>query len=451
MSEPHPPTARALALRVLLACRPGDAFVQDVLDRHLKQAPLSPADRRLATQLVYGVLRRRGTLDALLQPFCNRPRDRVEFAVREILRLGAYQLALLTQIPPHAALYETVNLADPRARPFVNGVLRALSRVLTPARADGPAADALPLAEGEYRRLSQAVLPDPSAHPVHYLASAFALPRWLVTRWLARHGWEECVRLGFWFVGQAALWLRCNTLKCDRPNLLTAFAEAGITAEAGEPAQAIRLPETHRVVDLPGYAEGWFTVQDESAQRVALALAPEPGSAVLDLCAAPGGKTTHLAELMRNRGRVVACDIRRERLDTLTELCQRLGVGIVEPFLIGADGEPPPGPFDAALVDVPCSNTGVLGKRPEVRWRLRAEDVNELAALQTRLLTRAAKRVRPGGVVVYSTCSIEPEENFGVVDAVLRERPDFVLEADEERRPGLPADGAYWARLRRGL
>jgi 16S rRNA (cytosine967-C5)-methyltransferase len=451
MSDTHPLTARSLALRVLLACRPRDAFVQDVLDRHLKEASLWPADRRLATQLVYGVLRRRGTLDALVQPFCNRPRDRVEPVVWEILRLGAFQLALLTQIPPHAALYETVNLAEPRARPFVNGILRALSRVLTDERTDRPAADVLPLTDGEYRRLARAALPDPAAHPVNYLASAFALPRWLVMGWLPRYGWDECVRLGFWFASQASLWLRCNTLKCDRPRLLAAFVEGGVRAEPGELPQAVRLPEAQRIPDLPGYAEGWFTVQDESAQRVAAALAPEPGSTVLDLCAAPGGKTTHLAELMQNRGRIVACDVRKERLDTLTELCQRLGVTVVEPCLIPADGEPPAGPFDAALVDVPCSNTGVLGKRPEIRWRLRAENVTELAALQMRLLTQAARRVRPGGVVVYSTCSIEPAENRRVVEAVLKERPDFALEADEERRPGLPADGAYWARLRCGL
>jgi 16S rRNA (cytosine967-C5)-methyltransferase len=451
MSETHLPTARSLALRVLLACRPRDAFVQDVLDRHLKETSLSPADRRLATQLVYGVLRRRGTLDALLQPFCKRPRERVEPTLWEILRVGAFQLALLTQIPPHAALYETVNLAEPRARPFVNGVLRALSRGLTAERTEQPAADALPLAKGEYRRLAKLVLPDPAAHPVNYLAAAFALPRWLVTRWLPHYGWDECVRLGFWFAGQASLWLRCNTLKCDRPGLLAAFAEAGVRAEPGELPQAVWLPDAHRVPDLPGYAWGWFTVQDESAQRVAAALSPETGSSVLDSCAGPGGKTTHLAELMQNCGRIVACDIRQERLDTLTELCQRLGVTIVEPCLISATGEPPPGPFAAALVDVPCSNTGVLGKRPEIRWRLRAEDVTELAALQTRLLTQAAGRVRPGGVVVYSTCSIEPAENRRVVETVLKEKPEFALEADEERRPGLPADGAYWARLRRGL
>jgi 16S rRNA (cytosine967-C5)-methyltransferase len=183
---------------------------------------------------------------------------------------------------------------------------------------------------------------------------------------------------------------------------------------------------------------------------VASALAPAPGSKVLDLCAAPGGKTTHLAELMQGRGRIVACDVAERRLQTLTELCSRLGITIVEPCRLDAkhNEEPPAGPFDAILVDVPCSNTGVLGKRPEVRWRLRPEDLSHLVQLQTKLLLLAAERVRPGGVIVYSTCSVEPEENQQVVRAVLRAFTNLTLEAEQEQVPGRPADGGYWARLR---
>ena len=185
--------------------------------------------------------------------------------------------------------------------------------------------------------------------------------------------------------------------------------------------------------------------------RVAQALAPAPGSTVLDLCAAPGGKTTHLAELMGNQGRIVACDVDEQRLATVLELCRRLGVSIVEPVRLqpGRGEEPPPGPFDAVLVDVPCSNTGVLGRRPEVRWRLRPEDLRHLVTLQTKLLLQAGERVRPGGEIVYSTCSIEPEENRQVVEAVLRGMRELELEAEEEQVPGRPADGGYWARLRR--
>ena len=448
-------TARSLALQVLLQCREQDAFVQEILDRHLSRTDLSPADRRLTTQLVYGVLRRRGTLDALLRPLIQRQPHEVEPWLWDSLRLGAFQLALLTHIPPHAALNETVELAAvyqrPRAKGFLNGVLRNLLRMLTDERTDAPAADALPLEPGVYRRLARPVLPAPGEHPVEYLSAAFALPRWLAQRWLDRVGWDECLRLGFWFAGPAPLWLRSNPLRTNREALLTALAEAGIQAEPGNVPQAVRLLESAPIRQLPGYEDGWFAVQDESAMRVAAALAPEPGSRVLDLCAAPGGKTTHLAELMRNQGQIIACDVDDERLRTVNELCARLGITIVQTTRLRPElnDEPPPGPFDAILVDVPCSNTGVLGRRPEVRWRLRPEDLRHLVSLQTKLLLLAAERIRPGGAIVYSTCSIEPEENRAVVDAVLQAMPELVLEADEAQVPGKPADGGYWARLKR--
>jgi 16S rRNA (cytosine967-C5)-methyltransferase len=172
---------------------------------------------------------------------------------------------------------------------------------------------------------------------------------------------------------------------------------------------------------------------------------------VLDLCAAPGGKTSHLAELMKDRGQIIACDVDDRRLRTVADLCRRLGLGIVETRRLHPErnDEPPAGPVDAVLVDVPCSNTGVLGRRPEVRWRLRPENLHHLVPMQTKLLIQACERVKPGGAVVYSTCSIEPEENRQVVRNVLQTLPDVVLEAEAEQVPGRPADGGYWARLRR--
>ena len=454
MNTPHPsPSARALALQVLLDCQTRNAFVQEILDQHLGRSHLSAPDRRLATQLAYGVLRRRGTLDALLQPLVSRPRRNVEAWLWEALRLGAYQLTLLTHVPPHAALSETVELAAvfrrPEAKGFLNGVLRALSRLVTDDRTDAPAADALPLEAGAYRRLARPVFADPAHYFTRYFASAFSFPEWLAERWAKRYSAEECLRLGWWFAGPAPLWLRCNPLKAGREQLLQAFAVAGIPAEPGEHPQSIRLGETRPVRELPGYAEGWFTVQDESSMRVAAALAPEPGATVLDLCAAPGGKATHLGELMRDSGRVVACDVDERRLKTVAELAARLGLTCVETRRLRPGEAPPGGPFDGALVDVPCSNTGVLGRRPEVRWRLRPDDFAHLTDLQTGLLRQACERVRPGGAVVYSTCSVEPEENGRLVRAFLERAPGVMLEAEEERTPGRPADGGYWARLRR--
>ena len=444
--------ARSLALQILLDCRKHDAFVQEILDRQFAAHTLSAADRRLTTQLVYGVLRRRGTLRALLQPLVNRPAHKVEAWLWDALYLGAYQLTLLSHIPTHAAVHETVELAvsfgRPGARGFLNGILRRVSELMTAERTTGPAADALPLEQGEYRQLSRPVFPDPATQPREYLTAAFSLPDWLVDRWLPRYGVEECRRLGFWFAGPAPLTLRCQPLRIEREQMLEALRGAGHDAEAGEHPQAIRLHESGPIREWPGYTEGWFSVQDESAMRIASALAPEAGETVLDLCAAPGGKTTHLAELMRNTGRVVACDVDAQRLQTVTDLAQRLGLSIIETCRWHGE-ELPLGPFDRVLVDVPCSNTGVLGKRPEVRWRLRPDDLRQLVALQTRLLRAAIKRVRPGGVLVYSTCSIEPEENRQIVETVLEGRQDFRLETCEDAVPGWPADGGFWARLRR--
>src|SRR5205823_2243855 len=217
-----------------------------------------------------------------------------------------------------------------------------------------------------------------------------------------------------------------NKLHNGRETYRLRLAAALIDAETGEHPQSLRLPDPPAIRELPGYDSGDFAVQDHSSMLVASALAPQPGMHVLDLCAAPGGKTTHLAELMDNRGRVSACDTDPKRLETVTALCRRLGVKGVETVALKENGEPPAGPFDAALVDVPCSNTGVLGRRPEVRWRL-----------------------KPGGAVVYSTCSIEPDENAGVVKAALRGMRSLKLEAERHSVPGKPSDGGYWARLRK--
>lgn len=442
------PTARWVALTVLNDVGPGSPFAGDRLDTALARHALTPADRRLATELVYGVLRRRGTIDALLGQFlAHSPAPRLF----NLLRLGAYQLAFLDHIPAHAAINTAVDLAPaaraPRGRGLVNAVLRGLTRILMDERTAIAAPDSLPLADGSYRRLSRPVFPDPANDPAGYLASAFGLPAWLSVKWLARLGFEEAKRWGFWFNAPPPLWLRVNPLKVSRDDYLQQLVAQGVTAEAGEPPQSIRLLSHAAVRSLPGYDAGWFTVQDESAQRIAALLNPLPGWRILDRCAAPGGKSTHLAELIRDQGTVIATDVDERKVGQIQRLARGLGLTSVTPTRCPRGCEPPPGPFDAALVDAPCSNTGVLGRRPEVRNRLRPEDVVELADLQVRLLTEAIDRVRPGGVVVYSTCSIEPEENESVVRRVTTARPTVRLIAELTSTPGLPSDGGYRARL----
>jgi 16S rRNA (cytosine967-C5)-methyltransferase len=443
--------ARHVALRVLLACRRHDAFVQQALDQHLASSSLCGADRRLTAQLAYGVLRRRATIDALMKPFITRPFGPGKESLEEALRLGVYQLAFM-KVPVHAAVHESVELVGVAGlKGFANAVLRNVTRLLTDDIVLQPSADALPLENGQYRRLAKLVLPSPAEHPVQYLAAGFALPQWLVRRWLARLGWEECLRLGWWFAATPSLWVRANTLRTTRAALLTAWQAADIAAEPGEHPEAVKLLEHRQVRDLPGFAEGWFAVQDAAAVQIASVLNPQPGDTVLDLCAAPGTKTTHLAALMHNQGHIVACDVDESRLKTLRDLAGRLGVNIIQTQKLdtAALQDVPPGPFDAILVDAPCSNSGVLARRPEARWRLGERDVAELAKLQTKLLLLACERLKPGGKLVYSTCSIEPHENQDVVRTVLHELPQFTLDGEQEMRPGLPADGGFWALLRK--
>lgn len=446
-------TARQAAADVLHRSRSRDAFAAELIDDALATASLSPQDRRFLTQLVFGVIRRRGTLDALLKPFIRIPMHAVQPRVWDVLHLGAFQLVFLTHVPKHAAVNETVELAthigSPKAKGFINGVMRRIAELITDEFTDKPGADAVPFDDRRYRRLARPILPDADTDPDVYFAAAFSLPKWLADRWLDRYGAEEAWRLGFWFNSPPPLWIRVNKLHTDRETYRLRLAAALIEAEPGEHPQSLRLPDPPPIRELPGYDDGDFAVQDHSSMLPSSALGLQPGIDLLDLCSAPGGKTTHLAELMDNRGRVTACDIDTKRLETVTALCQRLGVKGVETVLLKEDQDLPAGPFDAALVDVPCSNTGVLGRRPEVRWRLKANELEYLVRLQTRLLIQAAERLKPGSAVVYSTCSIEPDENQGVVKAVLRGMRGLKLEAEHESVPGKPSDGGYWARLRK--
>jgi 16S rRNA (cytosine967-C5)-methyltransferase len=487
-------TARQAAADILARSHARAGFASELIDEQLNRVAFAnPADRGFVTQLVFGVLRRKGTLDALLTPFIRTPLHAVQPRVWDVLHLGAFQLLFLTHVPKHAAVHETVKLAEYvgslQAKGFVNGVLRRVSELVTDEFTDRPGADAVPFGMGPhhptpfpseplpptpspkrgggekprpasfsppllgegllYRRLTRPILPDPATSPDAYLAAACSWPKWLANRWLERYGPDECARLGFWFNSPPPLWIRVNKLHNDRETYRLRLAAALIDAEPGEHPQSLRLIEHQSIRDLPGYADGDFTVQDHSAMLVASAVAPQPGMRILDLCSAPGGKTTHLAELMDNRGTIAACDIDAKRLATVTALCQRLGVKDTETVLLKENEEPPSGPYDAALVDVPCSNTGVLGRRPEVRWRLKPTEFEHLIRLQTRLLFQAIDRVKPGGVIVYSTCSIEPDENEGVVKAVRRGIKGLAVEAEHHAIPGRPADGGYWARLRK--
>lgn len=459
--------ARSIAWEALRTAERRGLFVGPRLDELFRERSVSAQDRGLATELATGITRRRLTLDTLIAAHVQRSRERIEHDLWLLLQLGAYQLLFLA-IPPHAALNETVELCrrqgQPRWSGFVNGVLRSLQRDLSDEQRSGPAADAVPyfdrhgddpqvsLANADpvvrYRRLNHARFPSPEDHPAEYISQAFSLPLWLAERWLSRCGIDETVRCAAWFLTPGRSALRVNPLRSDRESRLADLQSAGIPAGPGSLDETIRLEGGVRIDVLPGFAAGLLTVQDESAMHAVDLLDPRPGQRVLDLCAAPGGKTTHIAERMRNEGTVIATDVQPERLARVMQAAARLGLTIIETHPVAADSsDVPAGSFDRILLDVPCSNTGVLGKRPEARWRISEDGIRELAALQSRLLGAAIARVAPGGRIVYSTCSIESDENELIVQGALAAHPELRLLEERRHQPGRPADGAYQARL----
>ena len=403
----------------------GDHAADDLLHAALQTSALPARDRALVTELFYGCLRQRDALDWLIAQKAER---KPQPDIAALARLGLYQLFFLDRVPAHAAVNSTVELAkrasSGRVGGFLNGLLRNAQR-------DRPA-------------LAAALQRQP-------LAVRCSHPDWLVTRWLARYGEADTRALLDWNNRPPKVFARVNTLRTTADALLAKWREAGVEAElAGTASRAlpmIEVPATDSAERLPGFAEGEFYIQDPSTLLAVELLGVQPAERVLDACAAPGGKTTCLAQLMQDRGEIVAEDSSAGRLKQVVVNCSRLGVLCVTVQQTrSADSSETW--FDRVLVDVPCSNTGVLRRRVDARWRLRADDIVRLAAEQLKLLQTAARRVKRGGVLVYSTCSLEPEENRGVVEAFLKSSAEFTLDRCAETFPprdGL--DGSFAARL----
>lgn len=444
-------TGRQLAWHVLQQHDHSGQFLQDVLTACDSRHSLSAQERAAAVEIASGVVRRCRTIDVLLMSQITRPRHQVETDLWRLLRVGVWQLAF-GRTPDHAAVDTTVELCRSLDRErwtrFANGVLRGTGRLLTPDQCETPVASALPMSHGIYRQLTTAVFADPQIHLPDYVADGFSLPLPLAERWVARMSREELLAACFHACNPPVMTLRVNRLRSDGEAVRRLLTEHGCRVEPGHIEGSLLVTGASRVERLPGFAEGLWSVQDESAMAAALLLGPKAGERILDVCAAPGGKTCHLAELSGDAAFITACDISETRLQRVRDNVTRLSLQNVKLQLVSRDGHDlPSGPFDAVLVDVPCSNTGVLGRRPEARWRFHEAELQELIPLQTRLLLNACERVVGGGRVVYSTCSLEPEENRGVVDAVLKALPEMRLVTEQVHAAGRPADGAYQALL----
>jgi 16S rRNA (cytosine967-C5)-methyltransferase len=371
---------------------------------------------------VYGVLRWRNRLDAHLARAADRPLRRLHPRLLQILRLGAYQILFLDRVPDRAAVSESVELAraggQGHAAGFVNAALRRVA-------ADGSWLD----------------LPEP---PVERLALLFGCPPWLVERWLVEYGVEGAQALCRASSRIPHLWLRVDTVRCSREEALTRLREAEVEAELGTFApEAILLAPAGDPRDLPLVADGLAVVQDQASQLVAHLVAPERGWRLLDACAAPGLKATHLAALTGEDGRVTALDLHPHRVGQIEALAKQLGQdGITA---AAADGRTyrAAEPFDAVLIDAPCSGLGVLSRTPEAKWRRTPDSLQDLPPLQRELLGNLAECVRPGGVLVYATCTTLRAENEDVVEDFLAHRPEFTPEPP-------PAGPATWHGLLTG-
>lgn len=435
MNEQKP---REIAARVL-AGRAGGEFVETLLDAAMQETRLSGPDRSLCRELVCGVVRWQATLDWLIARKTGGRGQKLMLQI--LLRLGLYQIFWLDRIPAHAAVNETVQLArhsgfGPQSG-FVNAVLRGYLR------------------EAEATRKLLADLRE------QQLALGWSHPDWLVQRWEARWGRDQCQALLRWNNTPPKTFARVNTLKTTPEALLTQWREEGVEYDFVrrdwlEENLVFELKSHPPLARLPSFQQGAFYAQDPSTLLAVRELGAQAGEAVLDLCAAPGGKLSYIAQCMRNEGRLVAHDTAQERLALIRQNCERLGVTGVE--VVSSVQAPGSGgslsaapPFDRILVDAPCSNTGVMRRRVDLRWRVSVEEIDRLRASQGQLLAHAARLLKPGGTLVYSTCSLEPEEDETVIRDFLASYPAFSLKSERQLLPFTDGvDGAYVARLARG-
>ncbi len=439
-------TARDIAVKAL---RDRTGFVTDHLDHLLGDASLSPADRGLASELTLGVLRRRRTLQCILRKYLRRPKQKLPRPVESILHVAIYQLLLLDRVPDFAAVDEAVEqtrrFGHPRQAGLVNGVLRTLLRETGPADPSqtDPAVDILPTPAGG-QTLGRAAFREPDRRPADYLGEAYSLPSDLTARWIAAHGFDTARALAAHSCATPPVICRVNLARATVAEALAALAEDSIAATPHANGASIVLPSADGLTDCAAFRDGLIQPQDPTATAVIAAAPIEPGMAVLDFCAAPGTKTTHIAQRMNNRGRIDACDVSDAKLARINDNCRRMGFDIVRTVAAGQIGQLDLGSYDLVLVDAPCSNTGVLARRIEARWRFADDEPARIAEDQFFLLNAAAHYVRPGGTLLYSTCSIEPEENTRLVARLLGKIETLGCADRKLTLPGPVGDPTRW-------
>lgn len=402
--------ARQLAYHVLIDIEQNGAYANIALDKALLHSGLNPSDRRLATELVYGCTKMKLHLDQVINAYCDL--KKVDKYTLMILRMAVYQICFLEKIPMHAIVNETVELSKKEGHhsdKFINGVLRSMER-----------------------REKNVVWPDKRKQRNQFFAKWYSFPQWMIDIWVKMYGFSAAEQLCMYFNAPAATWLRVNTLKVKPEEVIISLEKNNVKYEQHPMMpEAIRVDSLQVLKDTNALKSGQLIVQDFSAMLPSVILAPAENQCVLDMCAAPGGKTTHLSAIMNGNGRIVACDLHPHRVKLIEENVKKLGIKNVECFATDARALPAcfNYTFDAILLDAPCSGLGVLNRRADLRWRVRRGGLGEIECLQRELLDAAVRYLKPNGTIVYSTCTLNKGENESQIQAFLERHPDFELES----------------------
>ena len=453
MAGQRPKTARTVAMIVLSGFDPKKTYAAPILNKLLGQTE----QKQRATDLVFGTIRNTRAIDMVIAKLADCPVQRIPAKLLGIIRTAAYELIYSPQTGEHSIVNEAVEnakkIAGRKQTGFVNAVLRQLTRQIKNRQ--------IPLSDADVKRtLPQTlsagcefdvdILPGPKASPADYYSKAFSLGKRLIADWLTEFGTERTRQICFGSNRRPSIYLRPNTLKTTTEDLAEKLRQADIDSEILPDELMLRIKSPRAVTKLPGFAEGLFTVQDLTASNAVRLLRPQRDWRILDLCAAPGAKTTQLAELTGDMATIIATDIDKARLEKVQENLARLGINSVSVVAyenlekVAAEI----GPFDAVLLDVPCSNTGVLAKRPEVRYRINPSAIAKLTKIQGELLGQAVAMIKPGGKICYSTCSIQKEENSELAKEFLQKNRRLKLESELLTLPsaeGFDHDGGYAA------
>ncbi|HPU41303.1 MAG TPA: 16S rRNA (cytosine(967)-C(5))-methyltransferase RsmB [Acetivibrio clariflavus] len=418
---------RETALKILYEVNKSGAYSNIALNKNLEDVKLSNIDKAFITELVYGTLKWQLSIDYIIEKFSSVKIKKLSPWILNILRLGVYQLLYMTKIPESAACNESVNLAKryghSASSRYVNAVLRNIAR----------SKDKI-----EY--------PDRNKDLSAYLSIRYSHPEWMVRNWLNRFGESFTEALLKCNNETAPLTVRVNTLKTSTEELREQLEKEGFEPQPARYVEnALIINKPSSITKMRAFEQGMFQVQDESSMIVAQVLNPKPNDLVIDVCSAPGGKATHMAEIMKNTGQVIARDVHDHKIKLIEEAAIRLGIDIIKAEVFDAQKEDLKliSKADCVLVDAPCSGLGIIRRKPDIKWTRKEKDLDEIVELQERILDTSSKYVKPGGVLVYSTCTVEPKENEELVKRFLQDNRDFELEDISEVLPkGLKKDTA---------